>query len=194
MHEPDFCPWVHSLWCFFLSIKVGLIFLLCVDPELSGGRIVVGTCHPMAVSSARYAFATHHSMMSTGSVWQYFSSSHFPGNQFDLLVWILKSETMNSSCLVLNSEGSEHLVRVVMWGAIHRGTTSARQSGGSTVNLFPSLICEPSWSPEHWDLQLHSVLSLPLITPHDCLTPRASLLTYPKCLWSCTSLCPETTL
>lgn len=56
----------------------------------------------MAVSSARYAFAAHHSMMSGGSVWQYFSSSHFPGNQFDLLFWILKSETINSYCLVLN--------------------------------------------------------------------------------------------
>lgn len=76
-------------------------------------------------------------------------------SQFDLLFWILKSETINSSCLVLNSEGSEHLVHMVMREAIDRGTTSARQSGGSTIYLFASLICEPSWSPEHQDLQLH---------------------------------------
>lgn len=189
MHEPDFCPWVHDLCSFFLATKVGLIFLLCVDPELSRGKNTVGgTCHLMAVSSARYVFATHHSMMSRGSVWQYFSSSHFPGNQFDLLFWILKSETINSSCLLLNSEGSEHLVHAVMREAIGRGTTSARQSGGSAINTFSSLICEPSWSPEHWDLQLYSV---PLNTSHDCLTPRASLLTCPKCLWSCTSAVPR---
>lgn len=145
----------------------------------------------MAVSSLRYAFATHHSMMSRGSVWQYFSSSHFPGNQFDLLFWILESEIINSSCLVLNSEGSEHLVHVVMREVIDRGMTSARQSRGSIVNLFCSLFCESSWSPEHWDLQLHSMLDLPLNTPCDCLTPRASLLTYPKCLWSCTSAVPK---
>lgn len=131
-------------------------------------------------------------MMSRGSVWQYFSSSHFPGNQFDLLFWILKSETINSYCLVLNSEESEHLVHVVMQEAIDRGMISARQSGSSsTVNSFSSLFCEPSWSPELWDLQLHSVLDLPLNTPCDCLIPRASLLTHPKCMWSCTAAVPR---
>lgn len=38
--------------------------------------------------------------------------------------------------------------------------TPARQSGGSTTNLFSSLICEPSWSPEHWDRQQYGVLDL----------------------------------
>lgn len=145
----------------------------------------------MTVSSARYAFATHHSMMSRGSAWQYFSSSQFSGNHFDLLFWILKSETINSSCLVLNSEGSEHLVHVVMGEAIDRGTTSVRQSGGSTINSFSSLNCEPSWSPDHWKLQLHNVLGLPLNTPCDCLILTASLPTSPKYLWSCTSAAPR---
>lgn len=142
------------IWApFFLATKVGLFFLLCVDPELSRGKIqLLGHITPWLLALQDMSLL----LITWGWVEGVFdsTSSHFPGNQFGLLFWILKSETINSSCLLLNSEGSERLIHVEMREVINRGMTSARQSGGSPINLFSSLICGPSWSPEHWDLQL----------------------------------------
>lgn len=135
-------------------------------------------------------------LLSRGTVWLYFSS-HVPGNQFDLPFWILRSETINSSCLVLNSARSKQLVHAAVREAINRGLTSARQSGGSVINLFSSLICEPPRSPEHWDLQLYGVLGLPShtslwlpdpqgFTPHLAQAPVVLCLGCPqKQLCSC---------
>lgn len=151
-------------------------------------NIVVGTCHPTAVSPAGYVFAMVNTelMLSRGTVWLYFSSD-VPGNQFELPFWILKSETINSSFLVLNSARSKQLVHAAVQEAINRGLTSARQSGGSAINLFSSWICEPPRSPGHWDLQLYGVLGLPSYTSLWLPDPQGFTphLTQAKELWSC---------
>lgn len=116
---------------------------------------VAGTCHPAALSPAGYVFATVNTewMLSRGTVWLYLSSFHFPGNQFDLPFWILKYETINSSCLVLNSARSKQLVHAAVREAVDRGVTSARQSGGSAINLFFPWSINPLG---HWSIETSS--------------------------------------
>lgn len=157
---------------------------------------VAGTCHPAALSPAGYVFATVNTewMLSRGTVWLYLSSFHFPGNQFDLPFWILKYETINSSCLVLNSARSKQLVHAAVREAVDRGVTSARQSGGSAINLFSSLIHQPSWSLEHWDLQLYGVLDWPSHTSRDCLTPGLHSSLSPSACGPVPGLSPESAL
>jgi len=123
-------------------------------------------CHPSAISPAGYIFAMVNIelMLSKGTVWLYFSSFCFPGNQFNLPFWFLQSETINSSCLVLHSAGSKQLVHAALWEAVSGRISSARQSGGSVIRWFSSLVCEPSRSAEHGDLELYGVLGLPLHT------------------------------
>lgn len=68
-----------------------------------------------------------------------------------------------------------------MWWCRRPSTEGRLQSGGSTINLFSSLLCESSWSPKHWDLQCTVCWVCPWILPltawppelHSSLIPSA---------------------